>query len=107
MTTPGQRRSRRQERDRARELGGAVTPGSGNGWVRKNDVLTPRHSIECKTTAASSYRLTAADLKIAQRNALLAGREMAFLIDIAGSEYAVVTIDHFRELAEAWDAAWS
>lgn len=104
MTTPGQRRSRKQERDGARAFGGTVTPGSGNGWVRKNDVVTPRHSIEYKTTASRSYRLVLDELKTAERNALLDGREMAFVVDIAGREFAVVTIDHFQEMSEAWQA---
>lgn len=102
MTTPGQRRSRRQERDGARALGGAATPGSGNGWVRKNDVTTVKHSIEYKTTAKGSYRLTLEDLKTAERNALLDGRDMVFVVDIAGREFAVVTVDHFLEMSDAW-----
>jgi hypothetical protein len=103
MTTPDQRRSRRQERDGAREFGGRVTPGSGNGWVAKNDVITPKYSIEYKTTTSESFILRLAALRTAERHALLDGREMIFMVDLAGREYAVVTKDFMMELAAAWE----
>lgn len=98
MTTPGQRRSRAQERDGAREFGGARTPGSGSGWLRKNDVLTPGLSIEYKTTAKASYTLRLEDLRTAERNANADFRDMVFIVSIQGHEYALVTKDHLLEL---------
>jgi hypothetical protein len=96
-----QRRSRRQERRTAEETGGRTTPGSGNTFVRGNDVFTRRWSIECKTTAAKGYRLTLDSLQAAERNALLDGREMVFQIEIQGHRYAVVNWDYLIELAGA------
>jgi len=100
MSTPGQRRSHRQEREGAKEFGGSLTPGSGNGWVRKNDMVFGGYSVEYKTTAAKSYRLVLDELRTTERNALLDGREMALIIDIQGRGYVVLTKDHFRELTD-------
>lgn len=100
MTTPGQRRSRKQERAGAAQFGGRVNPGSGNGWVHKNDVRTASHSIEYKTTANASFTLKLTDLKTAEHHAAAASSEMAFIIDIQGREYAVITKDHFLELLD-------
>jgi hypothetical protein len=98
VSTPGQRRSRKQERNGAKEFGGKLTPGSGNGWVTKNDMTTRYHSFEYKTTHSRSYSLRLDVLQTVERNALLDGREPVLLIDLAGHEYAVITKDHFREL---------
>lgn len=96
-----QRRSRRQERDTAAEFGGRRNPGSGNTPLHGNDVRTDLLSIECKTTTAKGYRLTLDELQAAERHALLDGREMAFIIDIKGHEYAVVTKDFLLELLDS------
>lgn len=98
MSTPGQRRSRKQERNGAREFGSTLTPGSGNGWVRKNDAMNRYHSFEYKTTASRSFTLRRDVLETVERQALLDGREPVVIVDIAGREYAVITKDHFREL---------
>lgn len=94
-----QRRSRAQERRTAQETGGRTTPGSGNTFVRGNDVVTHRWSIECKTTVAKGYRLTLDALQGAERHALLDGREMVFQIEIQGHRYGLVNWDYLIELA--------
>lgn len=48
------RASRRQERRGAARYDGSVNSGSGNGWLRKNDVRTDTLSIEYKHTGAAS-----------------------------------------------------
>jgi hypothetical protein len=94
-----QRRSRRQERRTAAETGGKTTPGSGNTFVRGNDVVTGGWSIECKTTVAKGYRITLDALLAAERNALMDSREMVFQIEIQGRRYGLVTWDYLIELA--------
>lgn len=61
--TPGQRRSRLQERRTAEDLGGRVTPASGATAHRKGDVDAPDLKVECKTTSGDSYALKRADLE--------------------------------------------
>lgn len=71
----------RQERSTALRYGGKVNSGSGNGWVRKNDVRTSVESIECKTTASPSMTLKYVDLWKASKNAIIDGRRMVFAIN--------------------------
>lgn len=94
-----QKRSRRQERRTAEETGGRTTPGSGNTFVRGNDVFTRNWSIECKTTVAKGYRLTIDTLLAAEKNAVLDGREMVLQIEIQGHRYGLVNWDYLIELA--------
>jgi hypothetical protein len=98
MSTEGQRRSKRQEKRLAADVGGRRTAGSGNGWAVKNDVRNDRWSIEAKTTERRSYSLRLDALKQAEKHALLDGREMAFCVEIAGESFVVVTYDTFRHL---------
>lgn len=87
MGNEHQKRSRQQEDRAARVYGGSRNPGSGNG-ATKNDVRTDSggpggsgHSIEFKTTTRKSYGLTLDELLLAERNALLDGRDVLFGID--------------------------
>lgn len=103
------RRSRRQEQDAADRLGGRVTPGSGNGWVTKNDVKADDVSVEMKYTDKKSFSLKAEDLRTAEKNALLdGGREFAFIVgfgDVNGHgtmvvprEYVVISREYYEGL---------
>ncbi len=74
-----QRLARNQEKVTARLHDGRVTPGSGAGTV-KNDVRNGEWSFEVKTTTQKGYRLTEEALLTAERNALIDGRRMAFVI---------------------------
>lgn len=87
MPTPGQRASRKQEKDVAAEHQGEVQPGSGNSWRRPNDVRSPRYSFECKTTEKKSFSLRRDDLDKAEINALSQGRDMIYVTDIGGKRY--------------------
>lgn len=93
-------------------MGGRVTPGSGNGWITKNDVKTDDLSVEFKYTDKKSYSLKHVDLKKAERNALMdSGREFAFIVGFgsttAGSalriedEYVVISRGYFESLRNA------
>ncbi|MFF1701297.1 hypothetical protein [Streptomyces sp. NPDC058252] len=72
------KKSQKQEKRGAELLGGTVNAGSGNGWVRKNDVRTPEYSVEYKVTGKISYSLKDKELITAEKQALLDGREMLF-----------------------------
>lgn len=92
------RDSRRQEKRVARDLGGRVTPGSGNQWFVKNDVIAPGWSVECKTTQAKSYPLRLDVLRTAEKNAMLENRAMALVVEIQGHHYAVLPYRTFLNL---------
>ena len=98
MALSRNRRSRYQEDAAAQRLGGRRTPGSGNGWAVKNDVRTPTVSIEFKYTDKKSYPLRLSELLQAEKNALLdGGRDMAFIVELGGREWAVTTREYFEE----------
>lgn len=86
MTTDSQR----QERRIAQEFGGRVNSGSGNGLLNKNDVRTPKFSIEAKFTKARSFTLKLADLLKGEFHALNDGRKFAFIITMGGRDWVVI-----------------
>jgi hypothetical protein len=93
------KKSQRQERRAARLLGGTVNAGSGNGWVRKNDVRTPQYSAEYKITGKSQYPLKDAELITAEKQALIDDREMLFGIQMAsGRTWITMSEEHFLSL---------
>jgi hypothetical protein len=95
------KRSRVQEKRLAKEAGGYVNPRSGAGDWHKNDIRTESLSIEAKTTSKSQYSLKNLDLLLAEKNALLAGRDMAFIIDMCGRSWTVVPTEEYLDLREA------
>ncbi|WP_019629611.1 hypothetical protein [Actinomadura atramentaria] len=97
MKTPQQKASLRQEKAGAALHGGRRTPGSGNGWAVKNDVRTAKWSIEYKTTAKKSYTLKLDELLLAERHALLDGREMAFGIQMGHRSWVVLDENTFHQ----------
>lgn len=102
MTQSSLKKSQRQEKRTASRFGGSVNAGSGNGWVRKNDVRTEHVSFEMKYTDAKSYSLKKADLATAEKIALLDGREMVFGISFSGeADYVVVPQEYYERLHDA------
>lgn len=95
------RRSRRQEKRGAELFGGKVTPGSGNKWFARNDMITDRFSFEFKTTTFGSFTLKLPELLTAEKNALMDGLTMAFGIQIQDRNYVLLTEEDFAELEHA------
>jgi len=92
------KKSQKQEQRLAKHYGGSVTPGSGNGWVHKNDVKTPTLSIEAKYTDAKSYSLKLADLIKAEKIALMDGRDIIFTVSFSGEEFVILREADYRDL---------
>jgi hypothetical protein len=93
------KKSQKQERRGAELLGGTVNAGSGNGWVRKNDVRTTDYSIEYKVTSKVSYSLKDKELITAEKQALLDGREMLFGTQMAsGRNWITMSEETFLAL---------
>jgi hypothetical protein len=88
-----QKRSKIQEKRGASQYGGQVTPGSGNGWIRKADVRTDNELIEFKTTTKASYSLTAADLRKLWEQALIDNKVPLFEIEFANHGITCVIMD--------------
>jgi len=94
----GLKQSQKQEKRLAKAYGGGVTPGSGNGWVHKNDVKTDTLSIEAKYTDAKSFSLKLADLLKAEKYALIDGRDVIFTVSFSGEEFAILREEDYRDL---------
>lgn len=92
--------SQAQETAAAKAVGGRVQPASGAVWHSKGDVSSDDFLIECKLTAARSYRLTLDTLLKIEREAVLAGKDFALWLDIAGRGYVVVDTSTFLALID-------
>ena len=92
----------RLERRTAEVYDGRINPGSGNGWMRKNDVRTATESIECKHTLASQFALKFEDLRRAWNAANMDGRRMLFLIEFGKhkARYVVMNELDYLELKD-------
>jgi hypothetical protein len=99
MKTPSQR----QEINIAKRYKGTTNAGSGNGWVRKNDVRTDMESIECKITSKGSYSLKLSDLTKAEENAILDDRIMLLIIEFSsnGRRFIVMDETDYLEMRDA------
>jgi hypothetical protein len=80
-STPSHTRSPVQEKQLAKKLGGAVTPGSGNG-TQKGDVrVRGVLRVECKTTKHASFSVTTEMLDKIEEAALSHGELPAMLVE--------------------------
>ena len=92
------KKSQAQEKRLAKTYGGQTNSGSGNGWIRKNDVRTDDLSIEAKYTDAKQFTLKNEDLKKAEQYALIDGRDSVFMISFSGrDEWAVIRSEEFEQ----------
>lgn len=105
------RRSRKNEITRARNIGGSVTPGSGNqelpslkGDVVVKDVLRE----EDKETEAKSFILKSSELEKIRLEARANGELMAFRVTFLGGRnpqsYVLVTEGVFDTFIDLWRA---
>lgn len=90
-----QRRSKLQERRAADQYGGSVSPGSGNGWIRKADVRTPNYLIECKTTTKESYSIKKETWETLNKQAIVDGRIPVMIVDINGKTLMIADPEDF------------
>lgn len=77
------KRSRKQERERAKETGGKVQSGSGSSWRARGDVRTDEALEQLKYTDAASYSLKVSEWEQIERDALSQGREPTLIIEFA------------------------
>jgi hypothetical protein len=78
------KRSRRQEKSTAADLGGKVQPGSGNirNAYLKEDVISSDFLVQAKTTEASSYRITKKEFEQTEKRALFLLRSPLWRVTI-------------------------
>lgn len=95
------KKSRKQEKRSADTYKGSRNIGSGNGWMRKNDVRSEMFLIENKlTTATKSITLKEVDLRELRQRAILEDRVPVLQFDVAGRNYVVLDENDFLALIE-------
>lgn len=93
------RKSRKQESDTAKTYRGSRQPGSGAGWMRKNDVRSDQFLIECKLTEnLKSYTVKHSDLRELEVRAIHEDRMPVLQFDIANRQYVILTQADFLGL---------
>lgn len=98
------KKSRRQEARTADTYRGSRNSGSGNGWLRKNDVRSDKILFENKfTTATKSISLKSSDLRELTERAILDDRVAVLQFDLAGRRYVVLNEDDFLEMIHESD----
>lgn len=93
------KKSRKQEVRTANTYRGSRNAGSGNGWMRKNDVRTVEFLFENKlTTATKSITLKEVDLRELTERAIMEDRTPVLQFDLSGRRYVVLNEDDFLEM---------
>lgn len=72
-----------------------MSPGSGNGWIRKADVRTLDYLIECKTTTKNSYSIKKETWEILNKQAIIDDRIPVMIIDINGKTLMIADPEDF------------
>ena len=93
------KKSKKQEKRSADTYRGSRNLGSGNGWLRKNDVRAEQFLIENKLTIGTkSITIKAVDLKELRERAILEDRVPVLQFDLSGRHYVVLLEDDFLSL---------
>ena len=92
----------RNERDVMGRLGLEQVPGSGNGWVAKEDGESEDILCQLKSTDAQSIRIQKLDIEKLEHNALVSHRLPVFAINFLSdnSTYLLVSPESLLEVAE-------
>lgn len=92
----------RNEREVMESLGLTQVPGSGNGWVSKEDGENEHVLCQLKSTDAQSIKVSKLDMDKLRLNAMVSRKLPVFAIQFMGSGelYLVLKPSELREAAE-------
>jgi hypothetical protein len=94
-------RSRRQEKKSAAAFNGRTQPGSGSGWVHRNDVRSDQFLVENKRTDNErTITIKADDLRSLRINATRLGRVGIMEFFLGGHDYIILHRDDFAGYIE-------
>lgn len=90
----------RNERETLEALGFKQIPGSGNGWVAKEDGESDNTLVQLKSTENASYAVSLLDLKKLEVHAEAEHKFPLFLIQFLKQDkiYALVSIENLEDL---------
>lgn len=94
---------RRNERETLEKLGFKAVPGSGSGWIAKEDGENEIALVQLKSTDSSSYTLKMLDMRTLEYNAAVEHKVPIFVIQFLKQDklYAVVNISDLSDLFDA------
>lgn len=83
-----------------KELGFTPAPGSGNGWVVKEDGYNEHAMVQLKSTDAASYRISLFDIKQLEYHAKVEHKLPIFLVQFLKENkvYAIVDVAELDQL---------
>lgn len=90
----------KNERETLEALGFKQVPGSGNGWVAKEDGESDNTLVQLKSTENASYTVSLLDLKKLEIHAETENKFPLFLIQFLKQDkiYALVSIENLEDL---------
>ena len=90
----------KNERETLEALGFKQVPGSGNGWVAKEDGESDNTLVQLKSTESASYAVSLLDLKKLEIHAEIEHKFPLFLIQFLKQNkiYAVVSLENLDDL---------
>lgn len=90
----------RNERETLEALGFKQVPGSGNGWIAKEDGESDNTLVQLKSTENASYTVSLLDLKKLEVHADTEHKFPLFLIQFLKQDkiYALVSIENLEDL---------
>lgn len=93
------------EKDTLSKLGLTPTPGSGSGWIIKEDGENDLVMVQLKSTDSSSYRIDMMDIKKLEYHAQTSNKVPIFLIQFLRQDkiYAIVNIDNIADIYNAFE----
>lgn len=90
----------KNERETLEALGFKQVPGSGNGWIAKEDGESDNTLVQLKSTESASYTVSLLDLKKLEVHAETEHKFPLFLIQFLKQDkiYALVSIENLEDL---------
>ena len=94
----------RNEKEVMAFLGLQTVPGSGSGWVHKEDGESDTVMVQLKSTDADSYKIKLFDVKQLEYHASVSHKVPIFLIQFLKQDklYAMVEVGNIEELFQAF-----
>lgn len=93
----------KNEKEVLTRLGLTPVPGSGSGWIAKEDGENEVALVQLKSTDANSYTLKQFDMKQLEYHAQVAHKVPIFLVQFLAQDkiYAIVNVEDILEVSEA------
>ena len=87
-----------------KQLGLEPVPGSGSGWIHKEDGESETLLAQLKSTDSSSYRINLLDIKRLEYHAHVSNKCPVFLVQFLQEDkiYALVDLNNIGELFNAF-----